>query len=397
MVRIINCSVGILVFLLMLTFRMPIKGQVITEKFDRMILSENFDTLSEFWTTVANSENLFLVQEGEYILNRKSLTAPYAILAGYQKSLQNFRLVTSLNLERTVSDNGSLGIIIMAQPGGNGGFLIEINTQKQYRVRQIAGNSYRYLSGDAKKGGWVTSRMINNVNSYNLIDIRVLNRNYDLYINNIYMMSFSEMTYKSGNFGFIIGPGSKGRIDFLYLFTLSENLTDKQDKNVEDRPAELSGSAPDIIELAESIIRLKTQINKLTEQNEDLRKTLQAMKAEEAEKEARLKEQDKTIRELQVALTRQQVQYDSLLKVNQSLMKFKELAGGNENTDLIISLSKNLKAEKELNEKLKKELKLLNDSLQSLRQSRRPVDGREPVQDATRTKPSTNFSLPVEN
>jgi outer membrane murein-binding lipoprotein Lpp len=382
---------------LMVTCGWPVKSQVITEKFDKMVLSENFDTLNEYWSTVANSENLFLVQEGEYILNRRSLTAPYAILAGYQSSLQNFRLVTSLNLERTVSDNGSLGIIIMAQPGGNGGFLIEINTQKQYRVRQIAGNSYRYLSGDPKKGGWAYSRVINNVNSYNLIDVRVFNRNYDLYINNNFIMSFSEMAYKSGNFGFIIGPGSKGRIDFLYVFTLSDHLADKQSKNVESQSAEFSGSTPDIIELAESIIQLKTQINKLKEQNEDMRKTLQAMKVEEAEKEARLNERDKTIKELRAALTRQQAQYDSLLKVNQSLIKFKELAGGNENTDLIISLSKSLKAEKELNEKLKKEIKLLNDSLQSLRQSRRPPDGREPAQDAPRTKPSTNFSLPVEN
>ncbi len=374
-------------------------AQSIAEKFDRMVMSENFDTINSYWTTAANSENLFLVQEGEYILNRKSIASPYAIIAEYKNTLQNFRMVTSLNLERVTSDNGSLGIIIMAQPGGDGGFLIEINTLKQYRVRQISGTTYKYLTGEAKKGGWVTSKDVNIMNSYNLIDVRLLNRNYDLYINNTFMMSFTEIAYKTGNFGFIIGPGSKGRVDFLYLFTIGEQQAVTPNPGSEPKNEIANASAtPDMIELAESIIKLKTQINKLTEQNEDLRRTIEVMKSEESEKASMQKDFDKTIKQYQSQAAKNQAAYDSLLKVNQGLLKYKEMVAGNENSDLIISLSKSLKTEKELTEKLKKENKALTDSLNVLKQQKKLPDTKEPGNEsADKPKQSGNFSLPVEN
>lgn len=372
-------------------------AQVITEKFDRMVLSENFDTTNSYWITVANSENLFLVQEGEYILNRKSIASPFAILADYNNNLQNFRLVTSLNLEKTVNENGSIGIIIMAQPGGNGGFLIELNALKQYRVRQISGTTYKYLTGDAKKGGWISSKEVNIFNGYNLIDVRVFNRNYDVYINNTFIISFSEIAYKTGNFGFIIGPGSKGRIDFLYLFTISDQQTASTPESTESKKEPIVAS-PDVIELAESIIKLKTQINKLTEQNEDLRRTIEVMKSEESDKNAMQKEYEKSVKQCQAQLAKQQAAFDSLMKINQGLLKYKEMVAGNENSDLIISLSKSLKAEKELNEKLKKENKALTDSLNLLNQRKKMPENREPEKESVE-KPSQpgSFSLPVEN
>jgi hypothetical protein len=53
----------------------------VNEKFDKLILSENFDSTDSYWTTLANADNLFIVQEGEYILNRKSTLSPFAIIA----------------------------------------------------------------------------------------------------------------------------------------------------------------------------------------------------------------------------------------------------------------------------------------------------------------------------
>ncbi|MCC6385612.1 MAG: hypothetical protein LC117_07030 [Bacteroidia bacterium] len=370
-------------------------AQLVTGKFDRMVMSENFDTINNYWTTSANSDNLFLVQEGEYILNRKSINSPFAIIADYTNNLQDFRLVTSLILEKAVNENSSLGIIIMAQPGGDGGFVIEINTTRQYRVRQITGNTYKYLTGDSKKGGWTTSKDLNMVNSYNLIDVRVQNRNYDLYINNIYLMSFSEIAYKTGNIGFIIGPGSKGRIDFLYLFTMNDQKSASTDTVTTTDEKVISQVTPDMIELAESIIKLKTQINKLSDENQDLRKTIEVMQTEQDDKAILKKDFEKTIKSYQLAAARQQFSFDSLLKVNQTLIKYKEMVAGNENSDLIISLSKSLKAEKELNQKLKTENKVLTDSL---KQQKGTTPAKSSASESPGEKKSPeNFSLPVEN
>ena len=55
--------------------------------------------------------------------------------------------------------------------------------------------------------------------------------------------------------------------------------------------------------------------------------------------------------------------FDSLMKVNNDLMKYKEMVKGNDNGDLVINLSKNLKNEKLVNDDLRIKNKLLTDSI----------------------------------
>ncbi|QQR96039.1 MAG: hypothetical protein IPJ93_05035 [Bacteroidota bacterium] len=158
----------LIIFIATLSDFSLVQAQTVNEKFDRLDLSENFDTSSGMWTFMSNSENLFLVQEGEYILNRKAPEKPYAIIANYDYNQLAFKMVTSLKIEKANDQNGSVGVMFMAQNDGNGGFIFEINTLKQFRLRQIVAGSYKYLTGDAKSGGWVKSNFINNLNVYNL-------------------------------------------------------------------------------------------------------------------------------------------------------------------------------------------------------------------------------------
>lgn len=98
----------------LLTAAMPSRGQLVNEKFDRLDLSENFDSASDKWTFLSNIENLFLVQEGEYILNRKAPEKPFALIANYDYNEQAFKLVTSLKIEKAADQNGSIGVIFSA-------------------------------------------------------------------------------------------------------------------------------------------------------------------------------------------------------------------------------------------------------------------------------------------
>ncbi|HKR05494.1 MAG TPA: hypothetical protein VJY62_12740 [Bacteroidia bacterium] len=374
-------------------------GQLVKEKFDKLNLSENFDSTNSYWTTLANAENLFIVQEGEYILNRKSPVSPYAIMADYENNLGTFRLVTSIKLEKSVNDDGSAGIIFMAQPGGAGGFIFEINKLKQYRVRQIAGGSYKYITGDAKTAGWLNSKFINETNSYNLVEIKTSERNYDISLNNNFLLSFSEIEYKSGRMGIVIGAGTKARVDFLYLFSTSKGT--ESTALIEagnETPAQKEQAGPDIIELTESIIKLKTQINKLTDQNEDLHKTLEAMKGDDEEAENEKKNLKNTIKELQSSMSKSAASYDSLLKVNNQLLKYKEMVAGNENSDLIITLSKTVKTEKEANELLRKQNKELTDSLSILSKNNKSNTPVQEIKPEVKPKQSTDkgFVLPKE-
>ena len=384
-----------LLFLLMFTAvalskLTPVQAQTVNEKFDRLDLSENFDTSSGIWTFMSNSENLFLVQEGEYILNRKAPEKPYAIIANYDYNQPAFKMITSLKIEKANDQNGSVGVMFMAQNDGNGGFIFEINTLKQFRLRQIVAGSYRYLTGDAKSGGWVKSNFINNLNVYNLRALRFSQRNYDIYLNNNLLMSFTEIAYKSGRFGYIVGPGSRAKIDFLYLFSASGKSESTAGSSNNNNQQE---GSPDVIQLAESIIKLKTQINKLQAENEELTRNLESVKSADQEDENERKLKDKIITDLQKQMTIKEASFDSLLKVNQTLLKYKEMVAGNENADLIITLSKSVKAEKEKNKQLSDSLQILKTELMKQKGTKAapPAEKKEPQ------KVNTEFTLPKEN
>ncbi|MBL0341929.1 MAG: hypothetical protein IPP71_13925 [Bacteroidetes bacterium] len=277
-------------------------SQVVKERFDQLTLSENFDSINGYWTTIANADNLFIVQDGEYILQRKSTTAPFAVIANFEDEFTNFRVVTSIKLDKSMSEDATVGFLFMMQQEGQGGFLCEVNKQKEYRLRQIVNGNYKYLTGNSKDGGWLKSSFLNEPNFSNMIEIRTYNRNYDLYFNSNFILSFSEPAYKSGEMGLIIGPSSRGKVDFMYVFTLADPSISKKnagEENGDNMNSNNNNSGPDIIELAESIISLKTQINRLNEENEDLRKTISAMKSGEQEKDVTAKNFEKQVKILQ--------------------------------------------------------------------------------------------------
>ena len=129
-------------------------AQKVPGKFEKLVISENFDSAGTAWQTMAASQNLFLVQGGEYILQRKSDESPYAVIANFEKEFSEFRLLTSLSLEKAYGPDASVGLLVMAQPGGDGGFVLEFNKDYNYRLRQISGGVYVYLTGTSKDGGW---------------------------------------------------------------------------------------------------------------------------------------------------------------------------------------------------------------------------------------------------
>ena len=376
---------------------------LVSEKFDKLYLSENFDSSDTYWTTLSNSENLILVQDGEYILNRKASVSPYASIGNFNCNLSSYRFVTSLKLEKATTDDGSIGIIFMAQPGGQGGFIFEINKNQQFRLRQIASNAYHYLTGNQKDGGWVKSTLVKGLNIPNLIEVRTSDKNYDIYLNNSLLLSFTEIAYKVGEIGYIIGPGSKGKVDFLYLFT---NQKGQEGESNETKKSDVLSPENDVMALAESIITLKTQINKLSEESEDQKQIIQGLKGAEKENEVQKLASDKAIKILESKLKSFQFSFDSLLKVNTELMRYKEMVKGNDGGDLVINLSKNLKAEKLKNEELQKANQALKDSLnQSTSKSTKskstivnPTSNtNSPDSSKKENKSKKDFSLPTGN
>lgn len=202
--------VGLLFFLL---FSIPGSAQLVKESFTESYYTDNFESDKGNWKVVSNADNLFLIQDGQYILRRKNTTSSYSVFTSWKNPLSSFELSVSLKFEKTNGAESSAGLIFMAQEDGSGAFVFEINGQQQYRLKQLVGLNYKFLTGDAKNKGWVKSELITGPDQYVNLQVRTSNRNYDILVNSKYLFSFTELAYKSGSIGLTVGPSTELRVD----------------------------------------------------------------------------------------------------------------------------------------------------------------------------------------
>ncbi len=366
----------------------------ISDRFEYPFYNESFDSVAKGWPFLSNSENLLLIQEGEYIIQRKSKLSPFAVMGEFDQELNSYRLITSLKLVKSASTDGSIGLIFMAQPAGKGGFVFEINQFQQYRLRQITVTGYAYLTGIAKEGGWVKSSVLKENNLANLLELRTKDKKYDVYLNNTLILTFTELAYKSGGIGFIIGPGTLGKVDFVHLFS-NEKVEGLSREDVAE-----STNEGDVIALAESIIEFKTKLNKLEAENEELTSRIASFKGSEKEQEKEKAAYEAKFSSMEKQVSMKQKSIDSLLQINQELTKYKDIVKANSGEDLVITLSKKLKAEKLRADDYAAENEALRDSIINLKKMSEsaPAD-KSPKKSIEKTADPEDkiFVLPNEN
>ena len=75
----------------------------ISDRFEYPFYNESFDSVAKGWPFLSNSENLLLIQEGEYIIQRKSKLSPFAVMGEFDQESNSYRLITSLKLVNSAS------------------------------------------------------------------------------------------------------------------------------------------------------------------------------------------------------------------------------------------------------------------------------------------------------
>ncbi len=375
-------------------------AQVVNDDFPAEIMVENFDGAGAWWPIVNTADNLFIIQGGEYILHRKNPNSPYAILCNRENFPGSFRLKAALKIEQETGKDNSAGLVFMAQPDGKGAFVAEINTQRQYRLKQLVGGTYRFITGDLKSSGWVKSPAVAATGASNVIEVRSSGNNYDLYINDVFINTFSEPSYRPGKMGFMLGPSTRVRVDYFLVYSSQG----EQENNTEFKNESSVSQAPSDASLADAIIKLKSQINRLSRENDDLHRQLAAMETQDKER----KDADKAMKALDSHIRRLTGEKDSLQVLVDSLKQYRDIVTKNENGDIIINLSRSLQAEKEKNTKLlagcndlKQSCRQLQDSLQSvktqlgaLKKTTSPAPSRQPA-DTVKRKTAVVQPSPV--
>ncbi|HNS12352.1 MAG TPA: hypothetical protein PKM97_07020 [Bacteroidia bacterium] len=257
---------SLLLHLLIILTTLPASAQLVDAKFTESIFSDKFETDNGNWKIMSNADNLFLIQDGTYLLQRKNPKSVYSIFPKWTNTATTFEIMVKLIVGQTENIESGAGIIFMAQADGSGAFVLEINDNKQYRLKQLVGVNFRLLTGSAKTNGWLDSPFLNGKDEVNLIQVKSSNRNYDIHFNQNYIFSFTEIAYKTGNIGISVGPLSKFKIEEFAVYTSSESGQSVSDSiAINHKPR------------TDSVYTLQEEINALKAENKMLRDSIKLL------------------------------------------------------------------------------------------------------------------------
>jgi len=247
---------------------------LVNADFNTPIFREDFDSASVDWPTLSNFNNLFMVQNGTYYMNRKVKGEPYAILSSKKLKENGYQLNVRIN-PIEISPEGYVGVLFMLQESSLGGYIFEIGPLSKYRLRQVKNGLYVNISGNSKSNGWVTEEDLINYNQNNIVSVVCQNRNYDLMINSKRVLSFNDIEYKDGSFGILIGPETKLSIDnFVVMGTDQSGTTTLANGN-----SNISNVNINEINDNAELQKLKAVIEKLQNDNDELLLVVETMKA----------------------------------------------------------------------------------------------------------------------
>ena len=309
--------------------------QTVHKKLNQILLEESFSELNDIWPVITNDDNFFVFDKGEYFMNRTKTETPYAIMANWQNDLNSFSLRTSLMLGPAESSYQSLGLIFRASNDGQSALICDINKSHRFRIRQLRNGTYHVITTDGKDG-WIKNNVIKGINEYNDINIKTNGSDHDIFINGSLVYSFRIENLEAGSFGILIGPETKGRIDYFNIYA-DELYRDKSKIYLSD-----------------------DEIRDLITENDGLKIKL------EQSLDARALELENAIRILENQLKTMRLVNKQLDKENSQYAIIKSAVDTNQ-VDLLMDLSNKVINKTLENRQLKIENKLMTDSLTSVK------------------------------
>jgi|GEM_PF-2203385 len=335
-------------------------GLRIAENPDQLIWTEQFDKASTNWRTSNSPDELYLIQGGQYVLFRKSVNGPSIILPEEGDLYGESRVEMELYLD-AAQPGSSLGLMFMARPNGSSSYLMEINDEREYRIRRIEESVFQEISGSPKNGGWVKEKMIAKSGERNLISATYESGVLKFEINGKDVWVGDAFKPEKGKIGIYIGPASKGSVEEIRVY-VSEEEAERIRKDREDKD-------PIRAELTDIIISLRTTINAQNKEIDSLTKLSGKLQAEQS----KFDNNPRNVRKLGAEITQLTKENKSLnwqlTKANKEidkLNKFQDIIKTRQGGDIIIKLTNALNDEQEKNQALVKENKELTTRLAAL-------------------------------
>jgi len=331
-------------------------GQNVNKVFETLKWDEQFKNIQGVWSQTSTAQNAFLQSPEGYNVWRKNESNGFFILPKNDLRFDFFEAELSFSFDKNIGKKQYGGIVLQAQEGGAGAILIELNRKKQFRIRRASNNRISNVSDG--NDGWVKSKKIKGSSAF-VLKVVTKDRLYDVYVNGVFVYTFTEIEFTEGKIGIYIGQ--KSRASFTSLRVKSDDEIDVFSSNMSKSQDEI---------LNETIVKLRESINKKDQRIASIEADLRKFKNVPNEDSSQIKEliglrnqnkkNKKFIRDLET-------ENESLAVKLKKLEVFKKEITDNESGDIIINLSNLTTAQKFKIGEQESTIRLQNESIEKLK------------------------------
>ena len=359
------------------------------------------------WPLKNNQYYFLFIEKGTYLVECRTDDKKAYLYPKWTNTLTDFRLQTTLKINHTKGGQSTIGIAIDMQDKQGGGFIIEINEKKEYRISSVEGSNHKYIT-NPKSEGWVKGKGLNKTGKDNTIEITQKDGRVKLVFNGQLAQNFSSKGIGAGNTGFYISNGLKATIKNFGIYGpagakpadsstvktntataqkdtsktgMAETKTPDSAKIISSSPEEMNSS--DINTLAASIADCRKSNKDLTTKYETMRLQLNECSQEKDKLQGFIKNNlDVKLQKENEGLNQENMKLrhsnDSLAQANVDLKNFKKNIASVKDGDVVTVLSENLNKEKAKNVELLAKIKKLEDEKAAAAKAPKPKPKAKP-------------------
>lgn len=335
----------------LLCYFYPAHTQQVTKDFMKLLWEDDFQKLDNTWAQQSTADNFFIGSSEGFEVWRKSKRTGFFI---FPLKVQEFR-VFDASLQFVFDGKGgaenSAGLVLQAQPDGAGAVIVEVNRKKQYRVRRAA--SHRIMPQSDPNGGWRKPNKKIKGGAITL-SVKTNDKVYDVYINGVYVHSFTEIEHSKGWIGLFVGPETK---------VIYKKIAVKIDDEASSIPGAATAYPDDRKSLSLAIVRLKEVIQKKDLRIAELESQLKDQTTTNYKADSVLLKQSQEavarVDELEIEIEKANSDKLALEKELLKLQQFKNAAAGSDGgnvADNLININEELRLELQKAKKANEEL-----------------------------------------
>ncbi|MBR9859727.1 hypothetical protein GYB22_03065 [bacterium] len=339
-----------LLHILVFTLSNLAMGQNVLTKFEEVVANEDFSNSNFIFSQKFNANELFVIENGAYRMQRRSEDYYSISYARIDEPLEQHSVSAKIELIKNKNKNASCGIVMHSQLDGSGAIVLEMNCKRRFRVRKLFNEQEKWLTVSDDEG-WIKSKLLNK-KGVNKLELRAAKGYYDIYINDTYVYTVFDLQFSTGRAGLFVNGNSECSTS---QFTVMREKNKIQVKE----PGDTASSGSDEPSFQDVILIFKTKIDQQQEQIAQLQGELDKCKSMLTYDTA-LVSQSAQLRSENARMT---VLLDSISKeLNKAkkrleyLESFKEDVEAASNGDLVLNLTNILAQLKTDNKNLEKEI-----------------------------------------